>query len=46
MHCNSMAGHHVELERLAEKATSAAATFHGQDQQAADDVTAAGSALP
>jgi hypothetical protein len=46
MHCNTMAGHHVELEGLAEKATSAAATFHGQDQQAADDVTAAGSALP
>lgn len=46
VHSSTMAGHHVELEGLAEKATSAAATFHGQDQQAADDVMAAGIALP
>lgn len=46
VHSSTMAGHHVELEGLAEKANSAATTFHTQDQQAADDVTAAGSALP
>lgn len=46
LNSSTMSGHHVELEGLAEKANSAATTFHAQDQQAADDVTAAGSALP
>ena len=46
VHSSTMDGHHVELEGLAEKATSAAATFHAQDQRAANDLTAAGSALP
>jgi hypothetical protein len=45
VHSTTMAGHHKELEGLAEKANSAATTFHTQDQQASDDVTAAGSAL-
>ena len=46
VHASTMASHHVELERLAEKANSAATIFHAQDQQAAVDVTAAGRALP
>jgi Protein of unknown function (DUF2563) len=46
VHSSTMDGHHVELEGLAEKANSAAATFHAQDQRAANDLTAAGSALP
>jgi hypothetical protein len=46
VHCSTMAGHPVKLVGLAEKATCAAAEFQLTDKQCADDVAAAGSALP
>ena len=46
VHSSTMAGHHAELEGLAEKAHSAATMFRAQDEQSADDVAAAGNALP
>lgn len=46
MHSSAMAGHHAELESLAEEVHSAANTFQAQDEQSADDVAVAGNALP
>jgi hypothetical protein len=46
VHATTMAGHHADLEGLAEKANKAAATFLKRDAHLADDVTAAGTALP
>lgn len=46
VHANTMAGHHAELEGLAEKASCAATTFQQTDENLATSVSAAGSALP
>lgn len=45
VHASTMAGHHAELEGLAEKANSAAMTFQWTDENVAADVSAAGRAL-
>lgn len=45
-HTSTMAGHHAELEALAEKAHTAATTFQAQDEQSAEDVAAARNLLP
>jgi hypothetical protein len=46
VHADTMEGHHAELEGLAEKAHSAATTFGKQDENLADGVSGAATALP
>lgn len=46
VYSSTMSNHHTELESLAEKTNSAASIFLVQDEQSAEDVAAAGNALP